>query len=205
MIKIRIATDGDIHQDAEKVIEYSIRKNTKQDVDLDFIRPGYKNGATGFTNHRFLIPELCNYEGYCIYMDVDMLVLGDLSELWEYRRPGKWVTTPKRDDVSVIDCSAFRDLPKLDEMKKFSAGRKFDMKYHKNTIRRLIGNRHTEEIPIEWNTCDTITEDAKLIHYTKLITQPWKPDPTKNYQPHESQDAVDLFFLYLELANRYGL
>lgn len=204
MIKIRIATDGDIHQDAEKVIEYSIRENTKQEVDLDFIRPGYKNGATGFTNHRFLIPELCNYEGYCIYMDVDMLVLGDLSELWEYRRPGKWVTTPKRDDVSVIDCSAFKDLPKLDEMKRFSAGRKFDMKYHKNTIRRLIGNRHTEKIPIEWNTCDTITEDAKLIHYTKLITQPWKPDPTKNYQPHESRAAVDLFFHYLELANRNG-
>ena len=204
MIKIRIATDGDIHQDAEKVIEYSIRENTKQEVDLDFIRPGYKNGATGFTNHRFLIPELCNYEGYCIYMDVDMIVLGDLSELWEYRQPGKWVTTKKRDDVSVIDCSSFKDLPKLDEMKRFSAGRKFDMKYHKNTIRRLIGNRHTEKIPIEWNTCDTITEDAKLIHYTKLITQPWKPDPTKNYQPHESRAAVDLFFHYLELANRNG-
>ena len=83
MIRIFIGTDGDFHQDAEKVIEYSIRKNTEQEVDLNFIRPGYKNGVTGFTNHRFIIPELCNYEGYAIYLDVDMLVLGDLSELWE--------------------------------------------------------------------------------------------------------------------------
>ena len=201
MIRLFIATDGDVHQDAEKVIEHSIRKNTKEEVDLNFIRPGYKNGATGFTNHRFLIPELCNYEGYCIYMDVDMLVLGDLSELWEYRRSGKWVTTPKRDDVSVIDCSAFKDLPKLDEMKRFSVGRKFDKKYHKNTIRKLIGNRQVEEIPMDWNTCDTITPTAKLIHYTNLSTQPWRPNPAEKYKDHPDQEAVNLFFDYLNETN----
>ena len=202
MIRIFIGTDGDFHQDAEKVIECSIRKNTEQEVDLNFIRPGYKNGVTGFTNHRFIIPELCNYEGYAIYLDVDMLVLGDLSELWEYRQSGKWSSTPNGDDVSVIDCSAFCDLPKLEMMKKFSVGRKFDRKYHKNTIRRLIGNRQVEEIPMDWNTRDTITPTAKLIHYTNLATQPWQPYPDAKYTDHQDQSAVNLFFEYLNEANK---
>ena len=201
-IRVFIATDGDIHSDAEKVIKYSIEKNTNEEVEINFIRPGYKNGCTGFTNHRYLIPELCNYEGYAIYFDVDMLVLGDLRELWEYKKPGKWVTTPHRDDVSVIDCSAFKDIPKLSDMKQFGAGRSgFDKKYHKNTIKAQLANRHVEAIPEEWNTWDKITPNAKLIHYTCLKTQPWQPDPNKEYEPHPNQDAVDLFFQYLNEAN----
>ena len=78
-IRVFVGTDGDFHQDAEKVIEYSIRTNTAEEVDLTFMRPGWKSPPTGFTSHRYLVPSLCNYEGYAIYLDVDMLVLGDLQ------------------------------------------------------------------------------------------------------------------------------
>ena len=191
-IRVYIATDGDIHSDAEKVIEYSIKKNTKEAVEINFIRPGYKNGCTGFTNHRYLIPELCSYKGYAIYLDVDMLVLGDLRELWEYRQEGKWVTTPKRDDVSVIDCSAFEGIiPTKNEL----------MNMRKPLIAQKIQNKIVANIPIEWNTCDEITNNAKLIHYTDLSTQPWKPNPNQEYKAHPNQNAVDLFFKYLKEAN----
>lgn len=191
-IRVFIATDGDIHSDAEKVIEHSIKKNTNEEVEINFIRPGYKNGCTGFTNHRYLIPELCNYEGYAIYFDVDMLVLGDLRELWEYKEEGKWVTTPHRDDVSVIDCAAFKNIiPTKNTL----------MNIRKPALMRTIQSKMVENIPIEWNTCDNITSDAKLIHYTDLSTQPWHPIPGKKYKEHKNQDAVNLFFEYLNEAN----
>jgi len=191
-IRVFIATDGDIHSDAEKVIKYSIEKNTNEEVEINFIRPGYKNGCTGFTNHRYLIPELCNYEGYAIYFDVDMLVLGDLRELWEYKKPGKWCTTPKRDDVSVIDCSAFKGvIPEKDQL----------MNMRKPALTQKIQSKIVANIPIEWNTCDEITDNAKLIHYTDLNTQPWKPSQDIEYKEHPNQAAVDLFFQYLNEAN----
>lgn len=193
MIKVLIATDSDIHGDAEKVIEYSILKNTSAEVNIQFIRPGWKSGCTGFTNHRFLIPEMCNYDGYAIYLDVDMLILGDIEELWNYKTQGKWCTTPMRDDVSVIDCSAFTDLPKESILKQ--------NKIHKEQIRRQIGTRKLENIPIEWNTIDTVYENTKLIHYSDLNTQPWHPIPGHPYKPHPHAEVSALFFQYLDEAN----
>ena len=182
MVRIFIGTDADLHSDAEKVVEWSIRKYTSSDVQINFIRPGWKSGCTGFTNHRFLVPELCGHEGYAIYLDVDMLVLGDIEELWNYKTPGKWCTTPMRDDVSVIDCSAF---PWMTE-----ATAKV---LHKNQIRAKIPDH--ENIPEVWNHCDKWQPDTKLIHYTDLDTQPWV------FNNHPNKLISDLFFEYLEEAN----
>lgn len=195
MIRVFVGTDSDIHGDAEKVLEYSIRTNTQEEVDLTFMRPGWKAGVTGFTPHRFLIPEMCNYEGFAIYLDVDMIAIGDLSELWEYRTAGKWCTTNNQDDdVSVIDCSAFTDLPNEQQIRQLGRSAKLQCK-------RIVGNRYHANISPLWNIEDKVVPDMKLIHYTSLDTQPWKPIPGHNYKPHASQEAVDLFFEYLERAN----
>ena len=196
MIRVFIGTDGDIHQDAEKVLEYSIRNNTNQPVDVTFMRPGWKNGVTGFTTHRYMIPMLCNFEGYAIYLDVDMIALEDLEDLWGYRTPGKWCTTNAQDDdVSVIDCSAFTDLNDVELLKKAPGGQT------KQIVRRQIGNRYFANISPLWNVEDKVIPNAKLIHYTALNTQPWKPNPKEQYKDHPSPEAVDLFFEYLDLAN----
>ena len=75
----------------EPVLEYSIQKNTSEPVEVNFIRGLEPSGCTGFTNNRFAVPELAGHEGYTIYLDIDMVVLGDIAELWEYRKPGMWV------------------------------------------------------------------------------------------------------------------
>lgn len=197
MIRIFIGTDGSIHQKAERVLLHSIRKHTSADTDVQFIRPGWKSrGPTGFTLHRYLIPKLCNFQGYAIYLDVDMLLLGDIQELWNYRTPNKWCITPRskkqiNDDVSVIDCSAFRDLPKENDLKKF----------RKEDVRTKIGNRYLQNIPKEWNCIDRLHSDTKLLHYSRLGTQPWHPNPNRTYKPHKDSGAVNLFFQYLEEAN----
>jgi lipopolysaccharide biosynthesis glycosyltransferase len=47
------------------------------------------DGTNAFTLTRFLVPYLCNYSGWAIFADSDMLVREDLKELWDMR--GKYV------------------------------------------------------------------------------------------------------------------
>lgn len=42
-----------------------------------------RSGLTEFTYSRYLVPYLCNYEGRALFMDADMLVMGDLKKLFE--------------------------------------------------------------------------------------------------------------------------
>lgn len=199
MIRVFIGTDSDIHQDAEKVLEYSIRKHTKSPVEITFIQPGWKTPPTGFASHRYLIPKLCNYEGYAIYLDVDMIVLDDIAKLWEYRQKGKWCITNMdnrrgpRDEVSVIDCSEFTDLPP-ERILRTPMGKK----HAKHTI--LVNGRYEGNIPVEWNMIDVLTNKTKLLHFSRMGTQPWHPDPTIDYNEHKCPEAVDLFFQYLDEA-----
>lgn len=45
--------------------------------------PITRRGLTDFTFARYLVPWLCNYEGTAVFMDSDMLVLGDVAEFEE--------------------------------------------------------------------------------------------------------------------------
>ena len=203
MIRVFVGTH-ELHTDAEKVIEHSIRRNTTEEVDVTFMRPGWETPPTGFSSHRYLIPKLCNYKGYAIYLDVDMLVLGDLSELLSYKQPGKWAIckTDKvsrkainRDEVAVIDCSAAKDELPTETLLKLRHG--------KDIAKQALikGNYYESIIPEKvWNA-RTVTPESKLIHYTNLRTQPWHPDPTIDYMPFPCQVTCDLFFEYLEEAN----
>ena len=42
-----------------------------------------RRGLTEFTYSRFLVPYLCGYEGTALFLDADMLVLGDIGELFD--------------------------------------------------------------------------------------------------------------------------
>lgn len=44
-----------------------------------------RDGSNGFMAARFLVPKLCNYEGFAIYIDGDMVVTEDIAELWAYK------------------------------------------------------------------------------------------------------------------------
>jgi len=41
--------------------------------------------STDFSFTRFLVPYLCAYRGWALFMDCDMLVLDDIARLWELR------------------------------------------------------------------------------------------------------------------------
>ncbi len=53
--------------------------------------------STDFAFSRFLVPYLCDFDGWAIFMDCDMLVLDDISNLWDLRNKEYAVQVVKHD------------------------------------------------------------------------------------------------------------
>lgn len=60
-------------------------------------RPANALASTEFSFSRFLVPWLCDYSGWAIFMDCDMLCRGDIADLWSYRSPSKSLLVVKHD------------------------------------------------------------------------------------------------------------
>jgi hypothetical protein len=53
--------------------------------------------STEFAFSRFLVPHLCGYEGWSLFMDCDMLMLDDIAGLWSMRDEAFAVQVVKHD------------------------------------------------------------------------------------------------------------
>lgn len=63
-----------------------------------FYAGGSRDGTNAFIYSRFLVPYLCGYNGFAIFMDgADMVVRDDIAELWAMRDPFKAVQVVKHD------------------------------------------------------------------------------------------------------------
>lgn len=167
--------------DVEWMTPFSIRENTDAEVDIYVIRPEdngmQESGCTGFTNVRWVVAQICREMGfeYGIYLDVDMLVLGDIAELWEFRRPHKWVCLEDgSDEVSIIAA----DLHYPDKSVIHTR--------HKGTLPR---GDHVPLIPSTWNVEDRVEPGMKLLHFTSLDHQPW-------FHDHFDEEAVAVYESY---------
>src|SRR3990167_4847378 len=95
---------------AYDVLEYSIKKNTKTPTVIYplyhkelrrqgyFGRPWETEGLTGnwrdiidgrpfsteFSHTRFLIPELCGYKGWALFMDCDMIFRCNIKSVFDF-------------------------------------------------------------------------------------------------------------------------
>ncbi len=145
------------HDRAVRVVKHSILANTQDAVE--FIVGGNGTGNTGFSSWRYNLPV---DDGYAIYLDSDVLVFGDIAELMEYKEEGMFVGTPSKlkqsDTVTegtmpgVMDCSIEYpdDLP----------------------LTKLAG-LYVTKIPSNWNHCDHIQSDTKMLHLSRQKLQPW--------------------------------
>jgi lipopolysaccharide biosynthesis glycosyltransferase len=188
-----------------KVAIYSLRKHTKRDLDIyvfngthnaieindrePFLAPlslklKYHN-ITEFSLYRYLIPEICDYQGKAIYIDSDIICLTDIGRLFDtplndcnflakgdaYNSHGEqlWALS-----VMLIDCQRCRfDLETF--YREIASGLYTDrdlacmsaafLTHHPYKIGNLDPN---------WNVFDRADGDTNLIHYTNLYTQPWK-------------------------------
>ncbi len=89
--------------DARETIGWSafagsaIRKSSLP-VSLTPLSSARRDGSNTFTYSRFLVPELCGYEGFAIFADgADMICMADLADLWRLCDPSKAVQVVKHD------------------------------------------------------------------------------------------------------------
>lgn len=93
-VRIFIGHD-EIEEVAYHVLTHSILKYASAPVmimpiELDHLRtllprPKDPRQSNSFSFTRFLVPWLCNYEGFAIYMDSDMMLRTDIAKLWWQR------------------------------------------------------------------------------------------------------------------------
>jgi hypothetical protein len=220
---------GEASRVERKVLQYSLHKNSKRDLEV-YVFNGTHNSVepptgepypapmslkakytnvTEFSNYRFLIPQLCNHEGRAIYLDSDMIALGDIGELFDADMGGADFLAkadspdPGQPDlvgwgmsVSLYDCSKCRfDLDRyvaemaegLYTYKDLHWMTPAFRQHHPFTIGKIYPN---------WNVFDRYDDQTRLIHYTDLNTQPWK-FPRHPYG--------DLWFRYFEEARAAGV
>lgn len=180
MIGIFIAS-SERFQSVNWLTRFSIEENTQEDVNIHVVMPRdvgmSESGCTGFSVMRYAVPELCRERGYDfgIYLDCDMVVLGDITELYQYATEGHWVTLQDgSDEVSVI-CASMSYPPKECLHKR-----------HKGAFPK--GHRKAL-IPNVWNVEDRVEEGMKLLHFTALDWQPW-------FHEHPNKEAVDIYREY---------
>jgi hypothetical protein len=198
---------------AEKVLEHSIKKHATCEVQMVWMRSGdpplfatsehgtpgtwklgrpvdhawpKKGWGTPFSSFRFAIPELMGFKGRAVYMDADMIVLGDVKELRDRKLTRPWTCIdPRITDVSIIDCSYFTDprWPRIESMRPSgcSAG-------HYVGLLQQMGWIDPTLSPL-WNCRDGVPHDSwypssKLLHFTTVPTQPYCPYPSVSYKPH---------------------
>ena len=145
----------------------------------------HTDGSNQFIYSRFLVPHLMSYHGWAIFMDGDMIVRGDIAELWELRNNACDVMVVKHDYKTRMTekylGSKNEDYPR----KNWSSVIMWNCANHPN--RRLtpefiekstgaelhrfswIDDARIGELPKEWNWLPDEfgpNPDAKLLHYT---------------------------------------
>jgi lipopolysaccharide biosynthesis glycosyltransferase len=145
----------------------------------------HTDGSNQFIYSRFLVPYLMDYQGQAIFMDGDMIVRGDIAELWAMRDLGKDVQVVKHDyktkmttkylgsknedyprknwsSVMIFNCQNFPTKKLTPEYIQKSTGA------HLHRFEWTTDDR-VGALPPEWNWLPDeygANPDAKLLHYT---------------------------------------
>jgi lipopolysaccharide biosynthesis glycosyltransferase len=199
-------------QIAYEVLEYSLRKHATEPIDVQpidadrltqFSRPVDPLASTPFTYTRFLVPWLCDYEGLALFMDSDMLALGDICALFHLsmdglalrvrqhdHRPaesmkmgGKVQTQYPRKNWSSL---MLMNCPELTAWTKEAVETQTGAWLHRF---EPIPDEKIGDLSQEWNVLDHMTGPTALLHYTS--GGPWLPGC-------EDADHADLWHRYRE-------
>lgn len=145
----------------------------------------HTDGSNNFTYLRFLVPYLSNFKGHAIFIDGDMILKEDLSNLWNLRNDSYAVQVVKHDYKTTVKEKYLgfknEDYPR----KNWSSVIIWNCEHPKNKIltpnfvKESTGaqlhrftwllNNEIGDLPIGWNWLpDELGENqnAKLLHYT---------------------------------------
>lgn len=171
---------------------HSVARRTRRVVGFTPLKaeplPGFegrRDGSNDFIYSRFLVPTLCDFKGWAIYADGDMVCLADIEELWRLRDDRFAVMVAKHDYKTKQSVkytgAANRDYPRKNwsslilwngshpanralTQAQVAAASGAWLHGFKWLDDELIGS-----IPLEWNWIDTelpYNPEAKLVHYS---------------------------------------
>lgn len=143
----------------------------------------HRDGSNEFIYSRFLVPFLCNYEGWALWMDGDMVVKGDIAELWNMRDEEYAVQVVKHDYKTKHSEKYLGNKNEDYPRKNWSSVVLFNnprcWSLTPNAVEQSSGaylhrfkwvdDKEVGELPVEWNWLVGEYEhndDAKLLHYT---------------------------------------
>ena len=151
----------------------------------------HKDGSNDFIYSRFLVPYLCGFTGTALFMDGDMVVLDDVSKLFELADPRMAVQVVKHEYKTKAEKKYLGSINENYPCKNWSSVILWNCNHFANrkltpdNVAKMTGpqlHRFTwiepdriGELPIEWNWLESeypINPEAKLIHYT-LGTPCW--------------------------------
>jgi hypothetical protein len=221
-IKIFIGTSANGEDaKAEMVYEYSIRKNASVPVDITWMKQtrdesspwgGWQTErwSTPFSGFRWIIPEVCGFQGRAIYTDCDMINFKDINELINIDMEGKPIAARRGNRfgghefcVMVFDCAAF------EEYSMPARRMKMIPESHHRMISKFSGSGLVKDLDPKWNCLDgeyLDVEDIWHLHYTNMATQPWRPSwYVGPVDEHRRKDISDLWFKMYDEAKASGL
>lgn len=188
------------------VQEQSILQNTTIPVQINYLilddlkdvltRPRSEKQSTDSAFTRWLVPYLSNYEGWNLYMDSDMMLRKDLSELLSLAEDDKSVMVVKHPKYTMSE-KKFNNKEQYDyDRKNWSSLILFNSSKCKQLTPDYVNSAHglelhqfkwleddqIGELPIEWNHLvgyNLPNKNAAIVHWT--IGGPW----FKEYQDVE--------------------
>jgi hypothetical protein len=210
VIRVFIGYDA-VEAVAYSVLAHSINVRASEPVQiapvmLDQLKGVYKRErnplqSTEFSFSRFLVPWLCGFEGWAIFMDCDMLVREDIAKLWKLRDERYAVQVVKHMHVPREETKFLGAVQTKYEKKNWSSvmllncarctaltpdyvNRATGLELHQ--FKWLGDDDLIGAIPPQWNHLvgyDAPRRDASLVHYT--IGGPW----FREYEQCEYADA----------------
>jgi hypothetical protein len=193
MIKVFIGYDSR-ETVAFGVLQHSIHARASQPVSVTplmlwqlkeiFWRERHPLQSTDFSFTRFLTPYLCDYEGWALFMDCDMLMLDDIANLWKLRDERYAVQVVKHTHVPKETTKFLNEPQSKYEKKNWSSVMLFNNARcraltldYVNTASGLelhqfkwLGDDDLiGELPHRWNHLvgyDAPNKDVSLVHHT---------------------------------------
>ncbi len=147
-------------------------------------RPLNEKRSTDFTFSRFFIPFLCNYEGWAIFIDSDMLFQADINDLWSLRNDDFSVQVVKHDYTPKVKTKFLNNEQLVYPKKNWSSVILFNcskckalsLEYLQNAsglelhqFKWLEEEDQIGELPIEWNYLVgeyPFIKNVKNLHFT---------------------------------------
>jgi lipopolysaccharide biosynthesis glycosyltransferase len=208
MLRIFIGWDSRFPEPAD-VLRYSLFKHSSIPLDIQYLkldelklkRAHDPLASTEFTYSRFLVPYLCNFRGKALFLDNDMLCLGDIREIDSLDMRPYFLRVVQHDyqptnAIKMYGCPQtsyprknwssmmLMDCAKLKLWTKEVVETQTGAYLHRF---QDIPDTQIGELPKTWNTLDWMDSTTRLIHYTN--GGPW-------FEQYRNHPHAEIWFQY---------